>query len=63
MPKLNANRSQRFENLIVFDGECVLCSGFFRFVLKHDREEKFLFATAQSTLGQQLYSDLSLRTD
>ncbi len=63
MPNLNANRSQRFENLIVFDGECVLCSGFFRFMLKHDREEKFLFATAQSTLGQRLCSDLSLRTD
>ncbi len=63
MPEQKANCSKRFENLIVFDGECVLCSGFFRFMLKPDRGEKFLFATAQSTLGQQLYSDLSLRTD
>ncbi|SDW23699.1 Predicted thiol-disulfide oxidoreductase YuxK, DCC family [Ruegeria halocynthiae] len=49
-------------DLIVFDGECVLCSGFFRFMLRHDQDERFCFATAQSTLGQRLYSDLNLPT-
>ncbi|TFL17326.1 thiol-disulfide oxidoreductase DCC family protein [Jannaschia formosa] len=48
---------------IVFDGECVLCSGFFRFVLRHDRAGRFRFATAQSPLGQLLYRDLGLPTD
>lgn len=47
-------------NLIVFDGECVLCSGFFRFMLKRDKDQRFQFATAQSPLGQNLYSALGL---
>lgn len=49
-------------NLIVFDGECVLCSGFFRFMLERDRSRIFQFATAQSPLGQNLYRDLDLPT-
>ncbi|UOA28200.1 DCC1-like thiol-disulfide oxidoreductase family protein [Pseudosulfitobacter sp. DSM 107133] len=50
----------RGRDLIVFDGECVLCSGFFRFVLRHDHAERFSFATAQSPLGQALYRALDL---
>ncbi|WP_299982440.1 thiol-disulfide oxidoreductase DCC family protein [uncultured Ruegeria sp.] len=50
-------------DLIVFDGECVLCSGFFQFMLRHDRGQRFSFATAQSPLGQLLYSRLNLPTD
>lgn len=49
-------------DLIVFDGECVLCSGFFRFMLRHDRAQRFQFATAQSPLGQRLYRHLDLPT-
>lgn len=37
--------------LIVFDGVCVLCSGFARFVARHDRSEVFRFTAAQSALG------------
>ncbi|WP_425083376.1 thiol-disulfide oxidoreductase DCC family protein [Ruegeria profundi] len=47
-------------NLIVFDGECVLCSGFFRFVLKRDKTRRFEFATARSPLGQRMYMALNL---
>ncbi|KIT16546.1 thiol-disulfide oxidoreductase DCC family protein [Jannaschia aquimarina] len=50
-------------DLIVFDGECVLCSGFFRFMLAHDRAGRFRFVTAQSPLGQHLYKALNLPTD
>ena len=46
-------------DLIVFDGECVLCSGFFRFVLARDAG-RFHFALAQSDLGAQLYAALGL---
>lgn len=49
-------------DLIVFDGECVLCSGFFRFMLKKDRKERFSFALAQSELGEQIYAALGLNT-
>nr|WP_037254631.1 DCC1-like thiol-disulfide oxidoreductase family protein [Roseobacter sp. SK209-2-6] len=49
-------------DLIVFDGECVLCSGFFRFMLRFDRAGRFSFATAQSALGQRLYREQGLPT-
>jgi predicted DCC family thiol-disulfide oxidoreductase YuxK len=47
-------------DLIVFDGECVLCSGFFRTMVRLDRTERFSFATAQSPLGAALYEALGL---
>ncbi len=40
--------------LIVFDGVCVLCSGFARFVVRHDRDGYFCFIMAQSPVGQAL---------
>jgi predicted DCC family thiol-disulfide oxidoreductase YuxK len=49
--------------LIVFDGVCVLCSGFARMVVRFDKEKRFRFATAQSPLGQALYRRHGLRTD
>ncbi len=49
--------------LIVFDGVCVLCSGFARMVVRLDRGKRFRFATAQSPLGQALYNKYGLRTD
>ncbi|MEQ9242563.1 thiol-disulfide oxidoreductase DCC family protein [Roseovarius indicus] len=51
------------QDLVVFDGECVLCSGFFRFMLAHDRAGRFRFATAQSPLGTELYTALGLSTE
>jgi predicted DCC family thiol-disulfide oxidoreductase YuxK len=42
-------------DLIVFDGACVFCSGFARFMARYDRAERFRFVTAQSTTGQALY--------
>lgn len=42
--------------LFVFDGVCVLCSGGVRWLLRHDREGRFRFATAQSPLGRALYA-------
>jgi len=50
-------------DVIVFDGECVLCSRFFRFMLRHDRAARFAFVTAQSELGQALYRALDLPLD
>ncbi len=56
------SRLQR-RNLIVFDGECVFCSAFFRFMLRHDTRQGFSYATAQSPLGQALYTALGLPLD
>lgn len=46
--------------LIVFDGVCVLCSGFARFVIRRDPEAVFRLTTAQSALGEALYRHYGL---
>jgi predicted DCC family thiol-disulfide oxidoreductase YuxK len=50
-------------DMIVFDGLCVLCNGFARFVHRHDRQGRFRFATAQSPSGQGLYQQVGLSPD
>jgi predicted DCC family thiol-disulfide oxidoreductase YuxK len=47
-------------DLVVFDGVCVLCNGFARFVHRHDQAGAFRFATAQSPAGQAAYRSASL---
>ena len=49
-------------DVIVFDGVCVLCSGFLKFILKHDHAERFKFVIAQSALGEALYAHLGLKS-
>jgi predicted DCC family thiol-disulfide oxidoreductase YuxK len=41
--------------IILFDGICALCTGWAKFVLKHDRKARFRLLTAQSALGHELY--------
>lgn len=62
LPAALATRLQG-RNLIVFDGACVFCSAFFRFMVRHDRRATFAYATAQSPLGQGLYTALDLPTE
>jgi predicted DCC family thiol-disulfide oxidoreductase YuxK len=40
--------------IIVFDAECVLCSGFVAFVIERDPSGIYAFAAAQGTAGQAL---------
>ncbi len=40
--------------LLLFDGVCVLCSAFARFVARRDRAGRFRFTAAQSRLGSAL---------
>lgn len=48
--------------LIVFDGECVLCSANAQFVLARDAGGRFRLTTAQGPLGQALYRHFGLST-
>jgi predicted DCC family thiol-disulfide oxidoreductase YuxK len=41
--------------VIIFDGECVLCSGSAQFVLRHDKGKVYRFLAAQTPLGRALY--------
>jgi predicted DCC family thiol-disulfide oxidoreductase YuxK len=51
------------EALVVFDGVCVLCSSFAKFILKHDRDFAFRLTTAQSPLGLALFRHYGLDTE
>lgn len=62
MASRNANTALP-ERLVVFDGVCVLCSGFARWIVRNDPAGSFRFATAQSPLGQSLLRAHGLRTD
>lgn len=46
--------------VIIFDGHCVLCSGWATFVLTRDRRKHFRLLTAQSDLGRALYMHYGL---
>ncbi len=49
--------------LVIFDGACALCSGFVRFVLRHDRKAQYRFLAAQSDLAAALYRHYGLSTE
>ena len=49
--------------IIVFDGECVLCSGWVRFLLRHDREARYRFAAMQTPVGRALLTEHGLDPD
>jgi predicted DCC family thiol-disulfide oxidoreductase YuxK len=49
--------------IIIFDGDCVLCSGFARFVLEHDKKKAFRLLPAQTPLGAALYRHYELPPD
>ncbi len=38
--------------IILFDGVCNLCNGAVQFIIKRDKEEKFMFASLQSAFGK-----------
>ena len=49
--------------VILFDGVCNLCSGSVQFILKRDKEKKFLFASLQSAYGQKILQQFDLPVD
>ena len=46
--------------IILFDGICNLCNGAVQFIIRHDPDGKFLFASLQSETGQQLLKQYNL---
>jgi predicted DCC family thiol-disulfide oxidoreductase YuxK len=46
--------------IIIFDGKCVLCSRWARFVLRHDHRRRFRLLAAQTSLGVALYEHYGL---
>lgn len=40
--------------IVVFDAQCLLCSGSVQFLLHHDKRQRLRFATIQSDAGRRL---------
>ncbi len=51
------------QGLVLYDGVCVLCSRWFRFVAKRDTERKLLFTAIQSDYGRALALRLGIDPD
>ena len=64
---MNPNRSDASfwpdDGIILYDGVCVLCSGWMRFVLRRDREKLFRFTPIQSDYGRALAQGLGIDPD
>ena len=49
--------------VVVFDGVCVLCSRWVRFILRHDRSARIRLASMQSQSGRALLAQFGLDPD
>ena len=49
--------------VLVFDGDCVMCSHSAEFVLARDKEREFRFLAAQSDLGRALFEHFGLNSE
>ncbi|RUL73655.1 thiol-disulfide oxidoreductase DCC family protein [Dyella choica] len=49
--------------VVVYDGVCLLCSRWVRFLLEHDREGRYRFASMQSQNGRRLLQTHGLDPD
>jgi len=52
-----------YDNLILFDGVCNLCTKSVQFIIRHDRQEAFKFLPIQSDLGREIYRASGLEPD
>lgn len=48
------------KGILLFDGVCNLCDKFVQFVLRHDHQQLFVFASLQSPIGQELLKEYKL---
>jgi len=51
------------QDLILFDGDCVLCSRWARFVHAHDRAGRFKFVAIQSRYGRALAQQFGISVE
>ncbi|GAA4301985.1 thiol-disulfide oxidoreductase DCC family protein [Aestuariibaculum suncheonense] len=50
------------KQLILFDGVCNLCNSSVKFIIKHDKKNRFLFTALQSDIGTQIIKDYNIDT-
>jgi predicted DCC family thiol-disulfide oxidoreductase YuxK len=49
--------------IIVFDAQCLLCSGWVQFLLRHDLRGVFRFASIQGVVGRELLARAGLEVN
>ena len=49
--------------IVVFDGQCLFCNAWVRFLLRHDRRGVFCFAAIQGRTGQALLQQAGLQLE
>ena len=49
------------KTIVLFDGVCNLCNGVVQFILRHDPQERYLFASQQSEAGQRLLAEHGIK--
>lgn len=49
-------------DIILFDAICVICNGWAKFLIKHDRKSKFKLVSAQSPLGEEILQYYGMST-
>ena len=50
-------------DIILFDAICVICNGWAKFLIQHDRHKKFKLASVQSPLGQAILKHYGMSTE
>lgn len=60
---MSADGMQPGKAVIVFDGVCVLCNGWVRFLLRHDHAQRYRFTAMQSASGRALLAAHGLDPD
>ncbi len=48
------------QKILLFDGVCNLCNSIVQFVIKRDKNHKFLYASLQSQSGQEILKEFNL---
>jgi len=51
------------DGLVIFDGECVLCSAWIKFILPRDSQRRFRFASIQGIPGREIAAQLGIDPD
>lgn len=51
------------DSIIVFDGVCNLCTRSVSFIIRHDQQARFRFASIQSAAGQRLCRRFGINPD
>ena len=60
---LSSMASMSSKYIVLFDGVCNLCNRSVQFILKRDRNKKFLFGSLQGKTGQEYLRKYHLPTD